>query len=338
MQKTEMNRLTGTNRRQVKTSTTLNRKYLKTPGKSRSDEQGVADPNVKVSIKSSPKIARFYTPEATSQAKKVAEKESVNPHPIQQAANSKMQRRKIAISGQEVKTVTAKELKDQAIQKALLSAESTPVEDEKASKKANKIHFGVGRVMLALGCAVAAVFAVVYFVNLNMPDISLRVAAMQTGINPSYPKYVPRDYSVSSITSEEEKITLEFKNDNEGQKFSLIEEKSAWDTNALLSNYVKKEYGESYSIVREQGLTIYISGSDSLSGINTVARSDVNIFAVVNPKKNKMLLVSTPRDYYVQLHGTTGLMDKLTHAGLYGLNMSKQTLEDLYDQITSMLE
>ena len=37
-----------------------------------------------------------------------------------------------------------------------------------------------------------------------------------------------------------------------------------------------------------------------------------------------------PRDYYVQLHGTTGTLDKLTHAGVYGVDMSRQTLEDLY--------
>lgn len=43
-----------------------------------------------------------------------------------------------------------------------------------------------------------------------------------------------------------------------------------------------------------------------------------------------MLLVNTPRDYYVQLHGTTGRKDKLTHAGIYGIDTSRQTLEDLY--------
>ncbi|MBR3362395.1 MAG: LCP family protein [Bacilli bacterium] len=74
---------------------------------------------------------------------------------------------------------------------------------------------------------------------------------------------------------------------------------------------------------------IYISGSDSRSGIKTVARSDVNIIVVVNPKKNKILMVSTPRDYYVQLHGTTGYKDKLTHAGVYGINMSVNTMQDL---------
>ncbi len=81
--------------------------------------------------------------------------------------------------------------------------------------------------------------------------------------------------------------------------------------------------------VSSEPFVLYISGSDSRSGIKATARSDVNIVAVVNPKQGKILLVSIPRDTYVQLHGTTGLKDKLTHAGIYGINMSKTTIEDL---------
>ena len=76
---------------------------------------------------------------------------------------------------------------------------------------------------------------------------------------------------------------------------------------------------------------IYISGSDSRGTLNDTARSDVNMIAVINPKENKILLVNIPRDYYVQLHGTTGEKDKLTHAGIYGVNMSKDTIADLFD-------
>ena len=80
--------------------------------------------------------------------------------------------------------------------------------------------------------------------------------------------------------------------------------------------------------ITEEPFVLYISGSDSRNGIKATARSDVNIVAVVNPKQGKILLVSIPRDTYVQLHGTTGLKDKLTHAGVYGINMSKTTIED----------
>lgn len=75
---------------------------------------------------------------------------------------------------------------------------------------------------------------------------------------------------------------------------------------------------------------LYISGIDSRTGIKSTALSDVNMLAAINPKKNKILLISVPRDYYVQLHGTTGKKDKLTHAGIYGLDMSKNTMSDLF--------
>lgn len=80
--------------------------------------------------------------------------------------------------------------------------------------------------------------------------------------------------------------------------------------------------------ITKEPFVLYISGSDSRTGIQAVARSDVNILAVVNPNQGKILLVSIPRDMYVQLHDTVGLKDKLTHAGVYGINMSKTTIED----------
>ncbi len=80
--------------------------------------------------------------------------------------------------------------------------------------------------------------------------------------------------------------------------------------------------------ITKEPFILYISGSDSRTGVKTTARSDVNILAVINPKQGKILLVSIPRDTYVQLHDTVGLRDKLTHAGVYGINMSKTTIED----------
>lgn len=79
-------------------------------------------------------------------------------------------------------------------------------------------------------------------------------------------------------------------------------------------------------------VNILISGSDSRKGkIVSKSRSDVNMILSINPSTHKILLTSIPRDYYVQLHGTKGNKDKLTHAGIYGIDMSKQTLEDLFN-------
>ena len=82
----------------------------------------------------------------------------------------------------------------------------------------------------------------------------------------------------------------------------------------------------------EKPSIIYLSGIDTRSNYMPArSLSDVNMIVVINPKTHKILLVSTPRDYYVQLHGTTGLKDKLTHAGMIGgVDLSKATIEDIY--------
>lgn len=83
--------------------------------------------------------------------------------------------------------------------------------------------------------------------------------------------------------------------------------------------------------VTKESFNIYISGIDIYGDISLVSRSDVNMIATINPTTHEILLTSIPRDFYVQLHGTTGYKDKLTHAGLYGINMSVTTLEDLFE-------
>lgn len=77
-------------------------------------------------------------------------------------------------------------------------------------------------------------------------------------------------------------------------------------------------------------LVIYISGIDTWGNVNVRSRSDVNILAVINTKTGKMLMVNTPRDAYVSLVTKNGNMDKLTHAGLYGIECSETALENLY--------
>lgn len=51
--------------------------------------------------------------------------------------------------------------------------------------------------------------------------------------------------------------------------------------------------------VSEEPFSVYISGIDVYGDITQQSRSDVNIIATVNPKTKQILLVTTPRDYYV---------------------------------------
>lgn len=75
---------------------------------------------------------------------------------------------------------------------------------------------------------------------------------------------------------------------------------------------------------------VYISGIDTSGNINNVSRSDANILVTVNTNTHEVLLTSIPRDYYVTLH-TYKAKDKLTHSGIYGVNETVSTVEDLLD-------
>jgi polyisoprenyl-teichoic acid--peptidoglycan teichoic acid transferase len=81
----------------------------------------------------------------------------------------------------------------------------------------------------------------------------------------------------------------------------------------------------------KESFNVYISGIDTYGSLSTVSRSDVNIVATVDPISKKILLTNIPRDYYVQLRDKVGSKDKITHAGIYGINISIGTIEDLLD-------
>ncbi len=75
---------------------------------------------------------------------------------------------------------------------------------------------------------------------------------------------------------------------------------------------------------------LYLSGSDTRSSNLTTSNSDVNILAVVNPETKQVLLVNTPRDYFLPNPVAGGAMDKLTHFGAYGVDCSMEALGELY--------
>ena len=77
--------------------------------------------------------------------------------------------------------------------------------------------------------------------------------------------------------------------------------------------------------------TIYLSGIDTRGEMTAKSRRDVNIIATVNTDTHEILLVSTPRDYFVPLSISGGAPDKLTHAGIYGIDVCMDTLGMLYD-------
>ncbi|MCQ2570679.1 MAG: hypothetical protein MJ154_00285 [Candidatus Saccharibacteria bacterium] len=188
------------------------------------------------------------------------------------------------------KALTAQELKDRAIQQALRKV-STMEEEATASHKTKQRFWQRKGFALAASMAVISLAILGYLVSVNLPDISVRVAAMHSGIEKAYPSYVPANYRLDGLVQENNgRITMAFKNDRD-QKFTLMEEKSSWDSSAVLSNYVAKNWGASYSIAKGQGLTIYVSGSNAawvnggvfyviIDDTNSLSASDLHDIAV----------------------------------------------------------
>ena len=186
--------------------------------------------------------------------------------------------------------ISSRQLKDMAIKKALAEmetqnnkasraelreeriAEKVILSEMRADKRAKKTQEKAtrhikkrhsGRIILAFATSSACVLALAAVVKFNLPNISVKVAAAQTGVEANYPNYIPSNFNLSGVyTNDKNSVIIEFKG-LEGAKFTLAEEKSAWDSNALLANYVKGAYGETYDTIREQNVTIYVNHSNA---------------------------------------------------------------------------
>ena len=161
-----------------------------------------------------------------------------------------------------------------------------------ASSKTLAKHNKGARVFFALLCSSAVVAALFFVVQSNMPDISIKVAAMQTGIQATYPSYVPRDYRLSGVyTAQDNSVAMDFLGPNQA-KFTLTEEKLPWDSTALLNRFVKPKWGEDFTTIKEQGITIYISGSNAAWVNAGIVYKITNLHGELTKKQIKNIVTS----------------------------------------------
>lgn len=161
-----------------------------------------------------------------------------------------------------------------------------------ASSKTLAKHNKGARVFFAFLCSSAVVAALFFVVQSNMPDISIKVAAMQTGIQATYPSYVPRDYRLSGVyTAQDNSVAMDFLGPNQA-KFTLTEEKLPWDSTALLNRFVKPKWGEDFTTIKEQGITIYISGSNAAWVNAGIVYKITNLHGELTKKQIKNIVTS----------------------------------------------
>lgn len=137
------------------------------------------------------------------------------------------------------------------------------------------------------------------------------------------------DYVQMSNDLYDQKTAGIYMNEAQSALFDEIHEDFHEKTRVLYTYEITEEV-EDFSkdvSVTQNAFNIFISGIDTTGPVSTVSRSDVNMIVTINPQSKKILMTSIPRDYYVTL-ANMGQKDKLTHAGLAGVENSVKTLEN----------
>lgn len=149
-------------------------------------------------------------------------------------------------------------IKEEAIQEALDKAPSKSEQREKRSRSKFSRFASVASATLAL------LLLGGYFTYLNMPSLSVRVAAAQAGVDASYPEYKPDGYRLSGpIAYTGGQVSMKFAANAGPHTYTIDQSKSSWDSSAVLDNYVMKKVGQNYLAYNERGLTIYTFGGNA---------------------------------------------------------------------------
>lgn len=230
-------------------STTLNRRTVKKTAATQSKTRGrrtmdiMASPRQRQTIAKSPAISRFAQNPTFKQKIHEADVQPV-PHPMVEKAQA-------AHKPATPVRHSAKPHTESVIAKAL--AEAKPTKTKKASFKAR-----FPRLASISSASLAVLLIAGYLTYLNMPAISIRVAANQSGINASYPGYHPSGYRLSGpIAWSDGNVSMRFAANAGPQNFTITEEKSSWDSSAVLENYVQPKVGSDYTPQTQNGLTVY---------------------------------------------------------------------------------
>ena len=141
------------------------------------------------------------------------------------------------------------------------AVENTHKQSAPAKKPFLKRH---PRAFSIVTASVALVLLGGYLTYLNMPSLSVRVAAAQAGINANYPSYQPDGYSLNGLIGYSPgEVSMKFAANGGPQTYTIKQSKSNWDSTAVLDNYVTPRAGVSYIPYTERGLTIYTYGNNA---------------------------------------------------------------------------
>lgn len=253
----------GTVHQTVKKSKTLRRDAVKAPVSQSTSLRRKPQPG---HVATSPAISKFaaHPQPLKHEAPNTAKASTVVPHAVtrlhQLAAN-----RKQDVAAPE--RLTSRALKEKLISERLASVDTSSAnKDEHRPRK--KLFASRPRVASMVTACFALIVLGGYLTYLNMPNLSVRVAASQAGIAASFPDYRPDGYRFDGpVAFTPGQVTIAFKANGGNHGYTVTEQSSSWDSQAVYDNLVAKQSGGGYITNSQQGLTIY-TFSNSAAWVN----------------------------------------------------------------------
>lgn len=235
-------------------STALNRRFVKkaVAPKAPAPRPSTGSMDMKRTVKRSPQISRFAREPQAVAAKRHSVDIAPVAHPVVQKAHAVQHASKPVPA----KTApSARDIKHSELGKALATAATPEVSAKKQPKR---------RALNVATASLGVLLLTGYFTYVNMPNLSVRVAAAQAGIDASYPEYRPVGYRLNGpVAYQDGQVSMKFASNSGPVAFSLNQAKSNWDSSALLEKYVDPRSDGKYATYNDGGLTIYTYGTDA---------------------------------------------------------------------------
>lgn len=230
----------------VQKSTTLNRQAVKKHITVRKPALVIPQGRKHMDIARSPSISRFAAHPTVIEP--VSEIDIIGPvsHPMVQRAHQSAKTKQQPLQPLKPSQV----IKNEAIEKAI----NTP---QKAKQK-QPLKRRFPRIFSVSSASLAVLLLAGYLTYLNMPTISIRIAAVQSGIDASYPDYRPSGYRLDGpIAYNDGKVSMRFASNAGPQSFIINEQRSSLNSSAVLEDYIEPKAGKEYGTHTQSGLTIY---------------------------------------------------------------------------------
>ncbi|HET8689949.1 MAG TPA: DUF4367 domain-containing protein [Candidatus Saccharimonadales bacterium] len=241
--------------RKAQKSQTLKRQHLKKPASHQTPIHHATVPHTRQSVSRSTMISKFAPATIHRPAPAKTEPEdklvvSRLPHHVARASRQPDVRPVTKLSSSELKrSLIAKRL-------AEVDTKAQPAEVKPARKK------GLTAMPVVSG-AIALILLAGYLTYLNMPELSVRVAAAQSNVAATYPGYRPDGYHLDGpVAYQPGEVQLDFKANDGTAAFTIAQHNSTWDSQAVYDNYVAKQ-DQAYQINTRQGITIYTYGNNA---------------------------------------------------------------------------